>query len=117
MQGVADKVNLKLITSKGHAELLAQSGNVEVTADKNVTITANKEKLLAAAGKEFLVTCGGAYIKISGGKIDVHCPGNLSMKGGSHSYTGPKSMNVATPAWHIIEPEKADQTKLSSFSG
>ena len=115
VQGVADKVNLKLITAKGHALLHAQSGNVEVTADKNVTISANKEKLLAAAGKEFLVTCGGAYIRISGGKIDVHCPGKLSIKAGEHSYTGPTSMDVNAPKWLISEPGKiANAFKFNS---
>ncbi|TJZ60296.1 type VI secretion system Vgr family protein, partial [Chitiniphilus eburneus] len=36
VQGAAAQVNLKLITAKGHANLHAQSGDVEIVGDKNV---------------------------------------------------------------------------------
>ena len=118
VHGIANKFNLKLVTAQGDAQLYAQSGDVEVTADKNVTITANKETLTAAAGKEFLVACGGGYIKISGGKIDVHCPGILSIKAGSHSYQGGASMNVKMPVFPTSELElEAPETEILKLKG
>ncbi|UXY16952.1 type VI secretion system tip protein VgrG [Chitiniphilus purpureus] len=94
VQGVADKVNLKLITAKGHAQLQAQSGDVEVVGDKNVRIYANKEKLTATAQEELLLSCGGAYIRLKGGNIEIHGPGSLSVKGSSYTFSGPAQMTT-----------------------
>jgi type VI secretion system secreted protein VgrG len=94
VHGIAGKVNLKLITAKGHAQLQAQSGDVEIVGDQNVRIFANKKKLTAVAGEELLLACGGAYIRLKDGNIDIHCPGNLSMKGANISFSGPASMDV-----------------------
>jgi len=92
--GIADKVSLKLIAAKGHAQLHAQSGNVEIIGDQNVRLQANKGKLTAAAGEEALLTCGGAYIRLRGGGIDLHCPGRLSFKASTFEIGGPASMEV-----------------------
>ncbi|GLS03726.1 type IV secretion protein Rhs [Chitiniphilus shinanonensis] len=99
VQGVADKVNLKLIAAKGHARLHALSGDVEIVGDKNLRIYANKEKLEAVAKQELLLTCGGAYIRLAGGNIEIHAPGAESFKAASFSFTGPTSLSkVAPPA-------------------
>jgi type VI secretion system secreted protein VgrG len=98
--GVKDKVNLKLITANGHAQLHAQTGDVEVIGEQNVRLHALKKQILVAAGEEVLITCGGAYIKLKDGNIDIHCPGNISFRSASSSYSGPAEMWVkgATPA-------------------
>lgn len=93
VQGVADKVNLKLITAKGHAQLHALDGDVEIVGDKSLRLYANKETLSAFAKKEILLACGGAYIRISNGNIDIHAPGNISYKGGKHDFSGPTSLD------------------------
>uniref|UniRef100_UPI002109E3DD DUF2345 domain-containing protein n=1 Tax=Chitinolyticbacter albus TaxID=2961951 RepID=UPI002109E3DD len=87
-----DKVNLKLIAAKGHVNLQAQSGDVEVVGDKSLRIFANKEKLEVVAKEELLLTCGGAYIRLKGGNIEVHAPSSESFKGASYSFTGPDSL-------------------------
>ncbi|WP_308418285.1 type VI secretion system Vgr family protein [Iodobacter fluviatilis] len=81
--GVKDKVALKIIAAKGKIQLQAQSDDIEITADKNVKITACKEKAEIAAGNELLFTSGGGYIRIKDGNIEIHCPGEISIKGGS----------------------------------
>jgi type VI secretion system secreted protein VgrG len=97
VQGVADKVNLKLITAKGHAQLHAQSGDVEIAGDKNLRIYACKGKLTAVAKEELLLTCGGAYIRLAGGNIEIHGPGSVSYKGAGHDFSGPASKNIPSP--------------------
>jgi len=94
VHGIADKMNLKLITAKGHAKLEAQKGDIEITGDKSLRITANKKKLVVTAGEEMVLACGGAYIRLKGGNIEVHAPGPLSFKSASHSLTGGTSMEV-----------------------
>ena len=37
---------------------------------------------------------GGAYIKISGGNIELACPGTISIKGAEHNFSGPASIGM-----------------------
>ncbi|MDW5419236.1 DUF2345 domain-containing protein, partial [Iodobacter sp. CM08] len=80
--------------AKGKIQLQAQSDDIEITADKNIKITACKEKVEIAAGDEVLFTSGGGYIRLKGGNIEIHCPGEVSIKGASHELSGPASMNL-----------------------
>ncbi|MFT3928952.1 MAG: DUF2345 domain-containing protein [Spongiibacteraceae bacterium] len=79
---------MKLIAAKGDVLVQAQSNDVEITADKNVKITACKNTLTASAEKEFLLQSGGGYIRVSGGNVEIHCPGKLSMKAASFVHVG-----------------------------
>ncbi|WP_244986016.1 type VI secretion system Vgr family protein [Chromobacterium violaceum] len=90
--GVKDKAALKLIAAKGKVQVQAQSDAMELTADKDVTITSCKNVITVAAKEEILLTCGGGYIRIAGGNIEVHCPGQISVKGASHNLSGPTSL-------------------------
>ncbi|MCX7207289.1 MAG: DUF2345 domain-containing protein, partial [Proteobacteria bacterium] len=65
----------------------------------NAKFTAIKGKGLFNAKQEILLTAGGAYIRIKDGKIELHAPGKVSIKGGSHDWGGPASMNVAPPVF------------------
>ena len=47
-----------------------------------------------AAGQEILLTSGGGYIRLKGGNIEVHCPGEVSVKGASHALSGPASLSA-----------------------
>ncbi|WP_293936919.1 type VI secretion system Vgr family protein, partial [Iodobacter sp.] len=98
--GVKDKVALKLIAAKGKIQLQAQSDDIEITGDKSIKITACKESLSVVAQDEILMTAGGAYIRIKGGNIDIHCPGEVSIKGATHDMSGPSSMNVPLPKFN-----------------
>ncbi|MDR0563624.1 MAG: DUF2345 domain-containing protein, partial [Azoarcus sp.] len=103
VHGIADKVNLKLITAKGHAQFQAQGGDVEVVGDQNVRLTANKKQLLAAAREELLLNCAGAYIRMKDGNIDIHCPGRLLFKSAGQRGGGPASMSVDFPKMPVGE--------------
>ncbi|MDN0077778.1 type VI secretion system Vgr family protein, partial [Crenobacter sp. SG2303] len=95
--GVKDVISLKLIAAKGKVQVQAQSDSVEITGDKDVNLTAIKGQQLFNGKKEILLTCGGAYVRIKDGKIELHAPGKVSFKGGSHDWSGPTSMNMPFP--------------------
>jgi len=95
--GVKDQITLKLIAAKGKLQVLAQSDDIEITADKNTKFTAIKGKGLFNAKQEILMTAGGAYIRIKDGKIELHAPGKISIKGGSHDWSGPAQMMPTLP--------------------
>ncbi|TDR80642.1 type VI secretion system Vgr family protein [Paludibacterium purpuratum] len=90
--GVKEAVSLKLIASKGKVQVQAQSGEMELTSEQNLTITSVNGKQLYNGKKEVLLTCGGAYIRIADGKIELHAPGKVSIKGTSQSMDGPTSL-------------------------
>ncbi|AZN36358.1 type VI secretion system Vgr family protein [Iodobacter ciconiae] len=104
--GVKDKVALKLIAAKGQLQMQAQSDDIEITADKNTKFTAIKGKGLFNAKQEILLTAGGAYIRIKGGKIELHAPGKVSIKGGSHDWGGPANLDMAPPYLPKAEDKK-----------
>ncbi|MFK7089435.1 type VI secretion system Vgr family protein [Chromobacterium violaceum] len=95
--GVKDKVAIKLIAAKGKVQLQAQSDAMELTADKDLTITSAKQKIHANAKQEILLTSGGAYVRIKDGKIELHAPGNVSIKAGKHDWSGPDQMGPPLP--------------------
>ncbi|STQ89898.1 type VI secretion system secreted protein VgrG [Iodobacter fluviatilis] len=109
--GVKDKVSLKLIAAKGKIQLQAQSDNIEITADKNVKITACKEKVEIAAGDEVLFTSGGGYIRLKGGNIEIHCPGEVSIKGASHELSGGTSLAKTYNEMPVSKFERKYQIK------
>ncbi|WP_043641397.1 DUF2345 domain-containing protein, partial [Chromobacterium haemolyticum] len=102
--GVKDKVALKLIAAKGKVQVQAQSDSVEVTGDQDVKITAIKGQQLWNGKKEILLTSGGAYVRIKDGKIELHAPGTVSFKGGSHDWSGPASTSLPTPSFKPPQP-------------
>ncbi|SUX30517.1 type VI secretion system Vgr family protein [Chromobacterium vaccinii] len=97
VSGVKDKVALKLIAAKGKVQVQAQSDAMELTADKDLTITSAKQTIHVNAKQEILLTSGGAYIRLKDGKIELHAPGTISIKGASHNFTGPDQMNPPLP--------------------
>ncbi|OQS31761.1 DUF2345 domain-containing protein, partial [Chromobacterium haemolyticum] len=49
-------------------------------------------------------TSGGGYIRLKGGNIEVHCPGEVSVKGASHALSGPASTSLPTPSFKPPQP-------------
>ena len=99
VNGVKDKIAMKLITAQGKMLLQAQSDSIEAMADKDFMITACKGKIVITGKEEILLTSGGGYIRIKDGNIDIHCPGVLSSKAADHKLSGPARMNAAHPAF------------------
>ncbi|MDW5419198.1 DUF2345 domain-containing protein, partial [Iodobacter sp. CM08] len=110
--GVKDKVALKLIAAKGKIQLQAQSDDIEITADKNVKLTAIKGKGLFNAKQEILLTAGGAYIRIKDGKIELHAPGKVSIKGGSHDWGGPASLTLPNAPFNLADLDKKSDLEI-----
>ncbi|MBM3114921.1 type VI secretion system Vgr family protein [Jeongeupia naejangsanensis] len=97
VSGVKDQIALKLIAAKGKVYLQAQADNIDINAAKDIQQTAN-QKITVNAGQEILLTAGGGYIRLKGGNIEIHCPGKIDVKGASHSFDGPASLNSALPS-------------------
>lgn len=90
---------IKSIAHQGKQVIQAQHDDIEISADQSVTITATNQHVMIGADRHVTLTSGGAYIKLADGNIEIHCPGSVSIKGASHSISGPTSMNLNLPSF------------------
>jgi type VI secretion system secreted protein VgrG len=97
VNGVKDTIAMKLIAAHGTVQMQAQHGEMELTAEQDVTVTSTTRKIRFNGKKEVLLTSGGAYVRIKDGRIELHCPGTLSVKGKKHVLAGSDRLDVAYP--------------------
>ncbi|WP_153069856.1 DUF2345 domain-containing protein, partial [Escherichia coli] len=72
---LARKAGMKLFAAKGKIEIQAQDDALEATAKKDITVTSVEGRVEITAAEELVVNCVGAYIRLSGGNIELGCPG------------------------------------------
>jgi type VI secretion system secreted protein VgrG len=89
---------VKLYAGKGPISLQAQDDEMHLIADRSVTVTSVDDEITVAAKGHLLLTAGGAYIKLEGGNIQIHAPGKISIKGATHDFAGPASMEYLMPS-------------------
>ncbi|WP_118179529.1 type VI secretion system Vgr family protein [Paraburkholderia phosphatilytica] len=89
---------MKFFAAKGKVEIQAQSDNIELTADKTLKVVSTSDSVNVTAQKEITLTAGGATIRIAEGKIFIHAPGLVEVKGSPLSFEGPESANAAAQA-------------------
>lgn len=89
---------IKLYAGQGDVELQAQSDEMTLAAKELVKIVSvNSHVDFAAAKNITLCTEGGASLTIEGGNITFACPGTISIKSSSKSFTGPAKENYVLP--------------------
>uniref|UniRef100_UPI001590D5A9 DUF2345 domain-containing protein n=1 Tax=Paraburkholderia phenoliruptrix TaxID=252970 RepID=UPI001590D5A9 len=117
---VAEKLSLfvqnagmKLFAGKGKVEMQAQSDNIELVAQKTVKVLSATDTVNVTAKQEVLLTSGGAYIRISNGNIEIHAPGKIDAKGGSHNFSGPTRLDPAFPSWVASDGKPKRSTPFS----
>ena len=93
------KAGMKVFAAKGKIEILAQSDNVELTAQKRIKVMAATSNIDFAAKDGVLLTSGGAYIRIKDGNIEIHAPGMVDVKGGKRVFDGPTQMSYPLPTF------------------
>ena len=85
---------MQLCATKGKVEIQAQSDLLTIDAMQDITIKSSKGKVAIDARQELLLTCGGAFIKLSGGNIEIGCPGNILLKAVNVQKMGPENIDV-----------------------
>ncbi len=94
----AQGTGITAIAAKGDTELQAQAGPLEIAAKNAVTIQSEKAQIdWAAAKKITLATAGGASVTIEGGNITFECPGTITVRAGTKSFSGGGSVSYGMP--------------------
>lgn len=94
---LAQNEGVRLVSGKGPFELESHADVISATALKDITIQSTQGHLQLTAKNGITLACGGAYIRMSpDGKIEIHGPGLLSLKG-NHVLEGPASQDYPLP--------------------
>lgn len=89
---------VETIAAKGDLISQAQSGNIDIVAKHNISLTSTTDNITLTAAKTLTLNCaGGAYIRLSGGNIELGCPGDITMKQSKLLYSGPASLESTLP--------------------
>ncbi|CAI1051729.1 type VI secretion system Vgr family protein [Serratia entomophila] len=91
----AQGAGMQLFAGQGKVDVQAQGDALNVQALKDVTVTSNSGSVTVNASKELTLVCNGAYIKISGGNIELGCPGNILLKAANVQKMGAANLNLS----------------------
>jgi len=92
---LAKGLGMQLLAAKGQVNIQAQSDALSVSAQKDFDIQSSEGKVTVSAHQELVLACGGAYIKLSGGNIELGCPGNILLKCTNVQKMGAASLDIA----------------------
>lgn len=91
----AQAAGMKMYAGAGKVDIQAQADAMNVSALQDITVASGQGSVKVNASKELILSCGGAYIKLSGGNIELGCPGNILLKAANVNQTGPASLDTA----------------------
>ncbi|MDR2263423.1 MAG: type VI secretion system tip protein VgrG [Enterobacter asburiae] len=91
----AQSAGMQLFAGQGKVDVQAQGDALNVQALKDVTVTSKSGNVTVNASKELTLVCNGAYIKISGGNIELGCPGNILLKAANVQKMGAANLNLS----------------------
>ncbi|VAL63192.1 Rhs element Vgr protein [Enterobacter kobei] len=111
----AQTAGIKMYAGAGKVDIQAQADAMNVSALQDITITSSQGSVKVNASQELVLSCGGAYIKLSGGNIELGCPGNILLKAANVNQTGPASLD--TPPVTFPKGYSEGFTTTSSASG
>lgn len=111
----AQAAGMKMYAGAGKVDIQAQADAMNVSALQDITVASGQGSVTVNASKELILSCGGAYIKLSGGNIELGCPGNILLKAANVNQTGPATLD--TPPVTFPKGYSEGFTTTSSASG
>ncbi|HJV87621.1 MAG TPA: type VI secretion system Vgr family protein [Noviherbaspirillum sp.] len=109
-----DHAGIKLIAAQDDVEFQAQSSELTFAAKEAVKLASvNSHVEFAAAQSITLCTEGGASLTIEGRNITFACPGTVSIKSASKSFTGPTKLHRDLPPLPKLATENSFSQRLN----
>ena len=88
---------ISAIAGNGPLSLEAHTDQLEILADKAVTIISVNDKIEIGAKEKIVLQAGQSSITLEGGNITFTCPGNFTVKGGTHTFDTGASKSALLP--------------------
>ncbi len=88
---------IQAIAGNGPVSLQAHTDQLEILADKAVTIISVNDSIEIKAKAKIVLQAGQSSITLEGGNITFACPGNFTVKGGTHSFDSGGKKSPAMP--------------------
>jgi type VI secretion system secreted protein VgrG len=77
---------IKAIAGNGDVSLQANTGELEILADKEVVVLSVNDGIEIKANKKIVLHAGQSSIVLEDGNITFACPGNFTVKSGQHLF-------------------------------
>lgn len=107
---IAEKISLfafnagiKLFAAKGKVEVQAQSGDLDLIAEKVVRLLSTTSRIEIHAKEEVLISAGGSFVKINASGITNGTSGKWTAQASMHLMPGPATKPYVMP--HLLKPE------------
>jgi type VI secretion system secreted protein VgrG len=95
---------IKAIAGNGDVSLQANTGEMEILADKEVVVLSVNDGIEIKANKKIVLHAGQSSITLEGGDITFACPGNFTVRSAKHDFAGGAS--------HPAKLEQLPDTRL-----
>ena len=90
----ARDAGMQLFAGDVKVDIQAHGDELNLSSLRDMTVSSTENSISINAAKELILNCNGAYIKLSGGNIELGCPGNILLKATNVDQTGPASLNM-----------------------
>jgi type VI secretion system secreted protein VgrG len=77
---------IQAIAGNGPVSLQAHTDQLEILADKAITVISVNDRIEIEANQKIVLQAGQSSVTLEGGNITFACPGNFTVKGGSHIF-------------------------------
>jgi type VI secretion system secreted protein VgrG len=93
----AVKQGIRLIAAFGKVDIHAQTGAMDLVADKTLKVISKKKTIEISAAEEIILNVKGNYFKITAEGIEQGTKGESKVFTTKHSILGPKSIDYTLP--------------------
>jgi type VI secretion system secreted protein VgrG len=100
---------IKAIAGNGSVTMQANTGELEILADKEVVVVSVNDGIEINANKKIVLHAGQSSITLEGGDITFSCPGNFTVKAAKHEF----QTGASIPAELSVLPDSL--SKLNNY--
>ncbi|WOB83462.1 type VI secretion system Vgr family protein [Providencia sp. PROV114] len=90
----AHELGMKLVSAAGKIEIQAQTGEVDIIAQKGLNITSTNDEIIISAKKKITLQSGSSYITIEGSQIEHGTSGDFNVKSSNLQYMDAATLNM-----------------------
>lgn len=88
------QAGIKMVAAAGDIDVKALSNSIKILAKLEINQSANQ--ITITAKEELVINGGGSFAKFSAGSIEIGTSGTLIAHAATHSFPGPKTLNVSS---------------------